>query len=79
MWESVRLAAVNARVKQMREGQPTGYQQVASYRRTAGHESGICRTGSRFCFKEWFIPVFKIYSELARGDSDSLDLPPAAR
>jgi hypothetical protein len=46
--------------------QPTGRQRVASYRRTAGHESGICRTGSRFCFKEWFIPVFEC-TENPRG------------
>ena len=58
MWESVRRAAVIARRLDAR-GQPTGCQQVASYRRTAGHESGRCRTGSRFCFKEWFIPVCK--------------------
>ena len=63
-----------AKLTEMREGQPTGRQQVASYRRTAGHESGRCRTGSRFCFKEWFIPVCKCIENRAHGDRDSLDL-----
>ena len=46
-----------AKIHEGARAQPTGRQQVASYRRTAGHESGTRRTGSRFCFKEWFIPV----------------------
>lgn len=34
-------------------------QRVARSRQAAGRRSGQCRSGSRFCFVGWFIPVFK--------------------